>query len=613
MRKSSVILFGLLALISTTYLIQCAAPQNKGVVASYLNLHDSVQYVGMQTCAQCHADKFETFVHTGMGSSFGLAERDRSSAKFGNEHVVYDSSLDLFYAPSWRNDSLFITEFRLKDGDTTHQRSEHINYIIGSGHHTNSHLMLRNGFVFQAPITFYTQKGQWDLAPGMEAGNNSRFTRVIDEECMTCHNGLGKMHAQSSRRFEKIGSGIDCERCHGPGEKHVYFRSGGGVPNGDIDSTIVNPTDLSFDYQIDLCQRCHLQGNNVLKPGKRFSDFRPGMRLKEVFEVYLPDYEGDESLFNMANHSERLQLSACFKGTEEGGLTCITCHNPHVSVRSLGENAFIASCMNCHTDESCKETIDVRLTKDDNCIACHMPPTGAEDIPHVTVHDHKIGVFKEGGNNEKHGDPIGLRCINNPDPEDATLAKAYLTYFEKYDQRNLYRDKAREILDRIDAPFLEIHYYFQSGQLKEITAISERIRPDDASAMDLYRIGEAYAGLKEYTKAEEWMKLSTMRSPQRFEMLNRYGYVLMRNDKLDDAQEILQKALALNPQHKGSLNNMAKVYFQMGNLRRAKEFLQDCLELDPYYMPGLRTALNIAKFEKDQESVTLYKQRLSLR
>lgn len=69
------------------------------------------------------------------------------------------------------------------------KRVEKISYIVGSGQHTNSHLIDINGYLHQAPITFYTQKGQWDLAPGFEKGQNTRFERKIEMECITCHNG----------------------------------------------------------------------------------------------------------------------------------------------------------------------------------------------------------------------------------------------------------------------------------------------------------------------------------------------------------------------------------------------------------------------------------------
>jgi hypothetical protein len=59
-------------------------------------------------------------------------------------------------SPSWNT--------VLAGKDTVHQRFEKVSYIVGSGQHTNSHIININGYLHQAPITFYTQKGKWDLS-----------------------------------------------------------------------------------------------------------------------------------------------------------------------------------------------------------------------------------------------------------------------------------------------------------------------------------------------------------------------------------------------------------------------------------------------------------------
>ena len=43
---------------------------------------------------------------------------------------------------------------------------EKVDYIIGSGQHTNSHIYNTNGYLHQMPMTYYTQKQKWDFPPG---------------------------------------------------------------------------------------------------------------------------------------------------------------------------------------------------------------------------------------------------------------------------------------------------------------------------------------------------------------------------------------------------------------------------------------------------------------
>ena len=83
----------------------------------------------------------------------------------------------------------------------------------------------------------------------------------------------------------------------------------------EIDYSIVNPAKLPIDLQFDVCQRCHLQGTAVLNNDKDFYDFKPGQKLNEFIDVYLPKYE-NEDLFIMASHVERFKLSECYKSSE---------------------------------------------------------------------------------------------------------------------------------------------------------------------------------------------------------------------------------------------------------------------------------------------------------
>jgi len=157
--------------------ISCKPSTKEAQHPVYASISDSTLYVGMNTCKQCHSGIYETFIETGMGKSFDVASHEKTSASFGGHQEIYDRFKDFHYQPFWKNDSLFVKEFRLAGKDTTYKRIEKIDYIVGSGQHTNSHMLNINGYLYQAPLTFYTQKKTWDLPPGFENGFNSRFSR----------------------------------------------------------------------------------------------------------------------------------------------------------------------------------------------------------------------------------------------------------------------------------------------------------------------------------------------------------------------------------------------------------------------------------------------------
>jgi hypothetical protein len=193
----------------------CNKTSTTSADSPFRNVRDSVGYVGMATCASCHANVHETFQHTGMGRSFDHATLQKTTATFGPHAVVYDSLRNFYYHPFFKDSTMYVLEYRLGvNGDTIHHRLEKISYIVGSGQHTNSHILDINGYVYQAPVTWYTQEGRWDLAPGFKE-NNSRFGRWLTEECITCHNNLPEQVPGSMNRFSKMPTGIQCERCHG--------------------------------------------------------------------------------------------------------------------------------------------------------------------------------------------------------------------------------------------------------------------------------------------------------------------------------------------------------------------------------------------------------------
>jgi hypothetical protein len=587
--RKSVWVFGTLV-TAIVFLTQFCSPPKEQIEDSFLNHSDTAAYVGMQSCAECHLDKAQTFVHTGMGMSFDTVSRAKSSANLHTNHVLYDSFNNFYYYPFWKQEELYVTEFRLDDTDTVYQRTEKINYIIGSGQHTNSHLIKKGDYIVQAPFTWYAQDEKLDFPPGFENGANSRFSRVIDQECMSCHNGLPQMKPETSKAFAYVPNGIDCERCHGPGSIHVALRKEGNGPVGEIDYSIVNPSRLTWERQIDVCQRCHLQGNNVLKPNKNFGDFKPGMVLSDVFEVFLPKYADDNQLFNMANHADRFQHSQCFikSNKSTNAFTCITCHNPHVTVKETSSVRFNASCNNCHTSSTslCKEQTNVRALKGDNCVACHMPKSGTEDIPHVTVHDHKIGIYKN-TNNEGKSEVVGLYSVNNQNTDIETQIRAYLTYYEKFDPLPIYQEKATELLSQNSYPELQVHLLYQKQRWSEIVEVVEdKSFPKQVSGVSSYRIGKAYAYSNNLNQSINWLNLAVIKAPGEFAFKNELASQLIKSSDFVKAESVLLAGRGQMDDYVPIHNNLGYLYILTQKYSKAKSSLLRSLALDPDNLKG---------------------------
>ena len=560
---------------------------------NYLNLADSVDYVGAETCKSCHYDKHKTFSHTGMGLSFGLANRTKSSATFHKDSVLYDVHSDLYYHPLWKEDSLLVNEYRIANGDTVHKRTESAAYIIGSGQHTNSHISNENGYLHQLPFTYYTQEGRLDLPPGFEGGFNTRFNRKIGLECMSCHNSLPKFVLGSENKFEEVPLGISCERCHGPGEIHVSEKMKGILVDTSkfIDYTIVNPGKLSPDLQFDLCSRCHLQGNTVLEEDKSFFDFKPGMKLDDVMNVFLPRFKDDER-FIMASHVDRLKMSQCFiKSNDE--LTCITCHNPHLSINATPKVVYKNACYSCHSDLKAHEN-----EQGDDCVSCHMPKSGSTDIPHVTVTDHKIAITQHMSLSESKSvkEFIGLYCVNNSSPSDLTILRAYLQQYEKFEKENYYLDSAFVYLSKIPLEMCTsewIKFYFFSLDFNGLVNWFERASFESRSnqlnkrsytnddAWSWYRVGESYYKTKNYEKASVCFEQASLLAPFHLEIQNKFGMALLKCNRLKEAQKVFEFVRLENPNFEKVYANYGYLYTILGEFDLALIMYEKGIALNP--------------------------------
>lgn len=667
--------FGLLSVIFGLLLFSCNETTNRQKTESkkekvdsllYLNHSDSAKYVGINTCRLCHQDIYNTFIETGMGKSFDVATKKKSAGDY-HTSVIYDKIGDYHYKAFWDKDSLRFLEYRLQGKDTIYKRLETVNYIIGSGQHTNSHIQSVNGYLNQMPMTFYTQKKQWDLPPGFEDGHNSRFMRKIGLECMSCHNSYPDFVLGSENKYNAVEKGIGCERCHGPGSIHIAERGTGSRIDTSkyIDYSIVNPAKLSIDRQFDICQRCHLQGNAVLKEGKSFYDFKPGMELSNYMTVFLPKYKHADDEFIMASHADRLKQSQCFiqslekttspvlrtppsKGEKlkpyKDAMTCVTCHNPHVSVRQTNKEVFNDACRKCHENQIKDERLKIKdnsslaseifcskkgITKTANCVSCHMPRSGSIDIPHVTVHDHYIR--KPLGKKEKEGikEFIGLYAVNEKNPSSFVKAKAYLNQFEKFENKVEYldsaafylKDKTEQELKANLEPLVQL--YFSKTNYPKIISYTNRLTDTyilnsilnkvsytNDNAWTSYRIGESFYNGGDLQRAILYFKNAVKLAPFGLDFKNKLGSALAASNQIPEAENMFSEILKENPKHVSALTNLGYIKLSKGDAVSCETLYKKALSLDPDYEPLLLNVAGFYAYKKNFVQSKLYLEKL---
>ena len=329
-------------------------------------------YAGSETCRSCHQDIYESHIQT-------MHHQTSAIATPGNVMGSNDLKKTFYFTPE-----LFI---RVEEQDgrlfqTAYQQgiaklSRPFDFIIGSGKRGQTLLYWHENYIFQLPLTYFSETNEWTNSPGY--ANKVQFNRPITSRCLECHTTYFQKESLPEEKVEKFSKaavllGVECEKCHGPAAKHVSFHT------SDKSQTegrfITNPARLTRNQNLDMCRLCH--GGSLTKSEPSFS-FLPGDKLSDYFTLDT----SQKSVADIDVHGNQFGMLSASKCFTSSNMTCTTCHSTHKN-ESKQYNLFAARCMNCHATgdhKQCKLTTTKNaefLQK--NCIDCHMPELPSKDI-----------------------------------------------------------------------------------------------------------------------------------------------------------------------------------------------------------------------------------------
>ncbi|MBM4067401.1 MAG: hypothetical protein FJ271_00445 [Planctomycetes bacterium] len=579
-----------------------AAPDpRRSYLGPFQNVHPDVKYVGTDACAGCHDDIAGTYLHSPMALSLiPMAQLSGSQSydKASNNPFLFQESA---FRVERRGKRVYHHEVHLDASKRPDfETAVEAQFAIGSGSHGHSYLsFLGDGFLFQTAISWYSQKKIWDNSPGFTV----QRLRPVKGACLFCHTNLAFPREDTINQFEPpyiSGHAIGCERCHGPGEKHVRQQRLQSVAEEmrpflrervrRLDASIVHPGKLRHDLREAVCQQCHLEGENRVLPRQRgLFDYRPGMPLDQFVSTFVhPRETGLDK--KAVNHVEQMYLSRCFERSHgDNKLGCITCHNPHQRVRP--EETVVhyrERCLRCHAvakdkggDErtSCSLSLAERSRNADNCAACHMPRYSSSDIAHAASTDHRI--VRKPQPPDKEG----------PEPPPGHGQGLPLAHFHrgKIDlaDKSLSRDLGIAMIQLIAKGKLDPRHTSSAIRILESALVDD---PDDVTAWEI----KAYGLFLERRLAESLAAYETVlqKRPNREISLSMAAAAAQVLGRLEPATDYWQRAVAVNPWMANYRDNLARLLASKQDWQGVLVHSRHWLHLDPGNADARKTWLD---------------------
>lgn len=596
-------------------------------------LNENPGYVGQQACAECHKARHAEFQETRHAKACWNAELGPMPPGFAGIPLTFPGRTDgSEFRMSRTSEGYQFTTIRHETRQDRRLASP-IGFIFGSGGVADEvYFTWRGNFIHELPVSWLGPKKSWGLQDFADPNDKEDFSRLGSARCFECHTTWFQHVKGSFNEFrpESFLTGVSCERCHGPGREHVDFH----LANRQVKQghSIVVPSKLPRDRQIDVCAQCH--SNAIMHRTPLFA-FKPGDNLEDHFrQLKATGYENDHA----ADQTKYMKQSRCFQESES--LTCTTCHNPHhnTSPEISGEQ----SCAKCHARTDCHAQESLPTEVRGECVKCHMPRYNRIAVKFHTADEpyvfpvrpvqHRIGIYPNATQEVLRNHYLRQSDQESKDRAsqiENDLIQSWLKESEALaeDQRilaalgaareaeriqptpavqsrvaDLVQHQQRMEKARFDANKLVLRREFEAakqaltaiieeeprnsfaqgrlgtllaatGEMKEAIQhlkLVEKYNPDDPSGENM--LGTLASLQKDDAEAAEHFRHADEIYPSSDDIQHRWGMALLKQNKWAEAAEHLQQAFEISPRHAGTALAISLCREKLGDASGAVQF-----------------------------------------
>jgi tetratricopeptide (TPR) repeat protein len=333
----------------------------------------NAQYVGRQTCAECHQAEHKLWLGSDHDRAMELATDDTVEADFNDTSFTYQGVTTRFF----RKGKKFMVN---TEGPDAEYHDYEIKYTFGVRPLQQYMVEFPDGRVQVLRESWDVENKRWfyvtppDVTDErIEPGDPLHWTGIAQNwntTCADCHStNLHKNYDPATDTYHTTFEEIDvsCEECHGPGSVHVGLarswlpfwdrRVGYGLP------PLKNK---NLDVQLETCAKCHSRRYQV------HEDFRPGRPFLDHYEPALLTaglYEADGQILDEVYEYGSFLQSRMYHER----VRCSDCHDPHSLQLKFTGNQL---CGQCHIPAKYDTPAHHHHpigSAGAQCVECHMP------------------------------------------------------------------------------------------------------------------------------------------------------------------------------------------------------------------------------------------------
>ena len=276
----------------------------------------------------------------------------------------------------------------------------------------------------------------------------------------------------------------------------------------------------------------------------------------------------------VANQIDNLRESKCFQASQ---MTCITCHDPHLTGSAPHGMTFKDTCVQCHKPEACKQREKTPPELADKCVECHMRKYSKINVNFAQASDSFVPPLQR-TNHRVEIDPIA---------NDEVLLAWYRTRED---------EPAKQLASQLETRLLE--HWRDEGQKRAaegrfvaaVSAMREALRVNAQHA-------ESQKSLQQYIAQQ-----------QQFDELRAQANMI-RSTNPDKSIELFQQSLSIRPDHAGSVGRLGTLFAQRGDREKAVNYLKQVAEIDPDDQYGLSMLGWLSYLDSDFEKAVGYYER----